>query len=94
MSTTYKVTAIKDVTFQANVRTQIHERIGGETVWHPREHAEWITLHAGEVRDGLGMVLQVHPKHGLGIHEVWASDNELPKEIAGLYRLEISLISA
>lgn len=82
MSTTYKVTAIKDVTFRANVRSDSGER------------KEWITLRAGQVRDGLGLVFEVHPKHELGLQEQGALDSELPKEIGGLYRLEISSTSA
>ena len=70
MSATYKVTALKDVTFLANVRTR-----------------------AGQIRDGLGLVFEVHPKHGLSLQEQGALDSELPKEIGGLYRLEISSTS-
>jgi hypothetical protein len=39
----YKVTALKDVTIRAYVRDGRSER------------QEWISLEAGEVRDGLGM---------------------------------------
>jgi hypothetical protein len=79
---TYKVTALKNVTFKANVRTPDGER------------REWITLRAGEVRDGLGLVFEVHPSHGLSLQEQSAPDEVLPKVIGGLFRLEISKTSA
>jgi hypothetical protein len=50
----YKVTALQDVTIRAYVLSGISTR--------PSEQQEWVSLEAGEVRDGLGLVLGVHPK--------------------------------
>ena len=90
----YKVTALKNVTIKAMVRTQVRENIGTDHIFRPSEREEWITLRAGEVRDGLGLVLETHPKHGLALAEQGFLDGDLPKEFGGLYRLEISSASA
>jgi hypothetical protein len=94
----YKVTALKRVTFCVAVTTQIRVDLGnGEFYMKPGpSRDEWITLRAGEVRDGLGLVGGVHAKHGFGppaLQEGW-NDGDLPKEFYGLYRLEISSASA
>jgi hypothetical protein len=91
----YKVTALKDIRILANVPTP-----NGPN----REEAIWISLKAGQVQDGLGMVWGLHPSYGLGqptqrmkgyevlMEPSWNS-SELPKEFFGMYRLEISPIS-
>lgn len=69
-----------------------------------KEKAMWITLKAGEIKDGLGMIWGVHPayapqevKHVIHGQQVVtggsALDEELPKEFFGLYRIEISSTS-
>ena len=95
----YKITALRDVTIRAFVRYQIPQQIGGQLVMRPSERQEWISLRAGEVKDGLGMVMGVHPQsvptetpvHIAGVPmiqlEGWSND-ELPKEFLGLFRLE------
>jgi len=95
----YKVTALRDVTVRAFVPTQTPVRIGTQTVMKPSEQEEWISLRAGEVRDGVGLVLGVHPAslpneiatHVQGVPMIltagW-SNADLPKEFFGLYRLE------
>jgi len=98
---TYKVTALKTVTIRAYVRGKTAVRIGGQIAMKPSERDEWIQLKAGEVRDGLGLVIGVHPSslpdhvpthiHGIAtvLSEGWSPD-DLPKEFNGLYRLEVS----
>jgi len=56
----YKVTALRDVTIRAYVPFQAPVRIGNDTVMKPSERQEWISLQAGEVREGIGLVLGVH----------------------------------
>jgi len=97
----YKITALKDVTIRAYVRGHTPVHLGNQVAMKPTEHEEWISLRAGEVREGLGLVLGVHPKslpseppiHVEGIPMIigsgW-SNEELPKEFYGLYRLEMS----
>ena len=96
----YKVTALHDVTIRAFVRHKTPERLGSVIVMRPSEREEWISLRAGDVRDGLGMVIGAHPSsvpgetpvhiHGVAMVfiESW-SDKELPKEFWGLFRLEV-----
>ena len=95
----YKVTAIKDVTIRAYIRGSTPVRIGEHIAMKPSEHEEWVSLRAGEVCDGLGLVLGVHPRslpHETPIHvkgvamiigSGWSND-DLPKDFYGLYRLE------
>jgi hypothetical protein len=95
----YKVTALQDVTLRAYVRSKKPKDIGGHVVLAPTESQQWVSLRAGEVRDGLGLVVGVHPKccpderavslQGVSIvtGQGW-SNSELPKEFYGLFRLE------
>jgi len=97
----YKVTALKDVTIRAYVRSQTPVNRGGHILMKPEERQDWVSLRAGEVRDGLGLVIGVHPNcvpnqppmHVRGVAmiltEGWSND-QLPKEFFGLYRLEVS----
>jgi len=97
----YKVTALQDVTIRAYVRGQTPVQIGDQIAMKPSEHEEWISLGAGEVREGLGFVIGVHPHslpdespiHVKGVPLIigsgWSND-DLPKEFYGLYRLEVS----
>ena len=74
-------------------------RLGQHVAMKPSEHEEWISLRAGEVRDGLGFVLGVHPSclphempsqvNGVTMIIVsgW-SDADLPKDFYGMFRLE------
>ncbi len=85
----YRVTALKDVTIRAYVRLKPHG-----------EREEWISMRAGEVREGLGMLLGVHPSsapgqpvvHVRGIAMImgdgWSPD-QLPMDFLGLFRLEV-----
>ena len=97
----YKVTALRDVTIRAYVRGQTPQRLGDSVFMRPSEREEWISLRAGEVREGLGLVLGVAPRsapdqtpvhiHGIAMvlpDEGWSSD-DLPKEFFGLFRLEV-----
>jgi hypothetical protein len=97
----YKVTALRDVTIRAKVRSRAPRRVGDQTVLAPSEHDEWITLRAGETREHLGLVLGVHPAsapQGFAIEiegvaivipdESWGPE-QLPKEFFGLYRVEV-----
>lgn len=97
----YKVTALKDVIIRAYVRGSTPVRIGEHIAMKPSEREEWVSLRAGQVRDGLGLVLGVHPGslpneepiHVEGIPMIlgdgW-SNEDLPKEFHGLFRLEVS----
>ncbi len=96
----YKVTALRDVTVRAYIRFQKPERIGDLLMMRPAEREEWVTLRQGEVRSGLGLVIGVHPRScpaEMAIHvrgvpmvmsESW-SNEDLPKEFFGLFRLEV-----
>jgi hypothetical protein len=97
----YKVTALRDITIRAYVRSQTPVDYGGHIFMKPDERQEWVSLRAGEVRDGLGLVIGIHPScipdetptHVTGVAmiltEGWSND-QLPKEFFGLYRLEVS----
>jgi len=96
---TYKVTALGDVTFRAYVRGQKLLVVGGAVGVRPVESEEWITLRAGESREGLGLVLGISPRslpqqpviHISGIPMVLMpsySPQTLPKDFFGLLRLE------
>ena len=97
----YKVTALQDVTIRAYVRGETPIRLGNQVVMKPTEHEEWVSLRAGQFRDGLGLVIGVHPNslpdesptHVKGVPMIIGegySSEELPKEFHGLYRLEVS----
>jgi hypothetical protein len=96
---TFKVTAIRNVTIRAYVRFQEPVDLGGHIAMKPSERREWITLRAGEIRDGLGMVLGVSPEY-LPNHQalrnpgeppvVFLEPQNLPAEHFGLFRLECS----
>ena len=97
----YKVTALHDVTIRAYVRFQTPVNRGGRILMKPGETQEWVSLRGGEVRDGLGLVIGVHPncmpnqipRYVKGVPmiltDTWSND-ELPKEFFGLFRLEVS----
>jgi hypothetical protein len=97
---TYKVTALKDVTIRAYVRGKTAVEMGGRVFMKPSEREEWISLSAGEVVRGLGLVIATHPAsvpnvmplnvHGISmvIGDSWGNE-DLPKEFFGLYRLEV-----
>jgi len=78
----YKVTALQDVTIRACVR----------------EQPEWVNLHAGEVRHGVKTVLGVHPAdapehraiHAFGATFVVTDTRglPLPTEFYGVVRVE------
>jgi len=96
----YRITALKDVTVRAFVHTQKIEEISGHMVAHPSSEEKWICLRKGEVQEGLGLVIGVHPRWcpdkkplniegvSMVIAESWSND-DLPKEFFGLYRLEV-----
>ena len=97
----YKVTAIHKVTIRAYVRFKEPVRMGEHILMKaPSERQEWISLRAGEVRDGLGLVLGVSPSslpdktptHVMGVAMILLegdSTTDLPKGIfLGLFRLE------
>lgn len=95
----YRVTALANVTIRAYMPHQTPVRLGPSIVMKPGEREEWVTLRAGQVREGLGLVLGVHPNslpeaeawHINGVKmvlpESW-STADLPKDFFGLFRLE------
>lgn len=96
---TFKVTALRDVTFWGYVRSQSVEVIGGAVGVRPRESEQWISLRAGEVRGGLGLILGIAPQclpresaiTVSGVRMVLLpsySPDTLPREFFGLLRLE------
>ena len=98
---TYKVTALKNVTIRARIRGQRLVPVGNQYATIPSETEEWVTLRLGEARSGLGLVLGVHPSSAPGEQAIsynggpqmvsaggW-SNEELPKEFLGLFRLEV-----
>lgn len=96
----YKVTALNDVTVLAYVRSEIIEHVGAAIGRRPAKRKEWVSLRAGEVREGLGMIVGVHPRscpgtvptHIDGLPIVMSppwSNAGLPKEFFGLFRLEV-----
>jgi predicted nucleotidyltransferase len=98
----YKVTAIRPVEILARVRREeAHAPLSGQTT-RPAESYKWIYLSAGEVRDGLDLVIAVMASYvpneptqfRLGKQTVLLPLNEkLPKVYFGLFELENSTIS-
>jgi len=97
----YKVTAIKPVEILARVRLEeAHAHSSGQTA-RPAESFKWIYLSAGEVRDGLDLVIGVMASYvpnvpaqfRMGKETVLLPLNEkLPKVYFGLFELESSTI--
>jgi len=97
----YLITALKDVTVCAYVRSKTPVDLGGVAAMKPTERLEWVSQRAGKVREGLGLVLGVHPSYvpneqpvavrQLGVTLVMpggGSNGDLPKGFFGLYRIE------
>src|SRR5262249_34479386 len=99
ISMSYKVTALQSVTIRAYVNHQVPTRVGNHTLMKPTQREEWVSLRANEIRDGLGLVLGIHPNslpetqpiHINGIPRILISykNSELPMEFHGLFRLEV-----
>lgn len=96
----YKVTALQDVTLRASVPAVALKRAGGHLLSRPSEEEQWITLRAGQTRENLFLISGVHPSClpgekptrlggvSLVLYPGW-SDDQLPMEFHGLYRLEL-----
>ena len=97
----YKVTAMRPVEILARVRREEgREPLSGQTA-RPAESFKWIYLSAGEVRDGLDLVIGIMASYvsnqptqsRLGKETVLLPLNEeLPKTYFGLFELENSTI--
>jgi hypothetical protein len=97
----YKVTATRPVEILARVRCEeAHVPSSGQTT-RPAESYKWVYLSAGEVRDGLDLVIGVMASYvpneptqfRLGKQTVLLPLNEkLPKVYFGLFELENSTI--
>ena len=98
----YKITALKEVVILAFVTKQIIDTSpGGNSFPRPIAELQWIPLHEGEIKDGVGMVYGVRPdclpnmatKTLDGFCHVdtgtWHGA-DLPRDFFGLYRLAFS----
>ena len=97
----YKITAIKPVEILARVRLEeAHAHLSGPTT-RPAESFKWIYLSAGEMRDGLDLVIgimasyvpNVPTQFRMGKETVLLPLNDkLPKVYFGLFELENSAV--
>jgi hypothetical protein len=97
----YKVTAIRPVEILARVRLEeAHAHSSGQTT-RPAESFKWIYLSAGEVRDGLDLVIGVMASYVPNEPTQFRMEKQtvllplkdkLPKIYFGLFELENSTI--
>jgi hypothetical protein len=100
----FKITVHKNVKIRANIRGEKIERIGSNDVIRNSETQEWISLKAGEVRDGLGFVWGVSPEFAperMAGYSKFANarivplpdvETGYPMDVFGLFTLEKSTI--